>query len=543
MAGALALVAASVGNTAFGAAAPAARMGGAVASVELHGDQWVLRRGVLVGTAAAYGSLSNGTVGGWSTLDIAANLRGANGNATLAYAAAGRLEAALSCWHIGTFAKNNDDPKTGEKSPRVASFIGDSMTWIRGQVASNRSDYWTQVGNSLAQFDGLVEGYQQYCSGTPGYTALTPNQMLYMQMDGDLEDLNSAFMAHRPEATAPGNRTFNDGLRCSMLAKLSDDKQDMFFAHATWDSFSNMSPRIYKIYHLPVVRKGTQAVHTVSFSSSPSWLASIDDWYMTNGTSSLVVIETSHEIQNSQLYKKLSPQTVFCWLRVVVANALAADGAEWAAIFSAYHSGTYNNEWQVIDLHKFTPGANPSPGLLTIVEEIPGLIHAEDMTSTMVAMGGYWPSFNVPYFPDIQRAAGYQPSDWTDDPRHCLLKGLQSSVQSTATMEAAIRHNNFKVDKCSHDDPCTGAISCRADLELPSQMFGGLDGKWSSWTDVMQGGFTAIAELGPTHDNQKVFCWSSHPMSFDPHHGHPDCFDFVPVKISPSPDVPVPSLS
>lgn len=69
---------------------------------------------------------------------------------------------------------------------------------------------------------------------------------------------------------------------------------------------------------------------------------------MTNGTSSLVVIETSHSIRNTALYKKLSQQTVFSWIRSVVANALASDGAEWAALFSAYHSGTYNNEWQVI---------------------------------------------------------------------------------------------------------------------------------------------------------------------------------------------------
>lgn len=48
----------------------------------------------------------------------------------------------------------------------------------------------------------------------------------------------------------------------------------------------------------------------------------------------------------------------------------------------------------------------PKAGLLTIVEEVPGLMHSEDMTSTMMSMGGFWPSFNVPFFPDIQRAAG-----------------------------------------------------------------------------------------------------------------------------------------
>ena len=70
--------------------------------------------------------------------------------------------------------------------------------------------------------------------------------------------------------------------------------------------------------------------------------------YLTHGLSSLGVIETSHSIRNSALYNKLSPDTVPAWIRVVVANALASSGDEWAQLFSAYHSGTYNNEWQVI---------------------------------------------------------------------------------------------------------------------------------------------------------------------------------------------------
>jgi hypothetical protein len=38
----------------------------------------------------------------------------------------------------------------------------------------------------------------------------------------------------------------------------------------------------------------------------------------------------------------------------------------------------------------------------TVLEEIPGLTHWEDMTGTL-ASDGYWPSFNVPYFDDIQK--------------------------------------------------------------------------------------------------------------------------------------------
>ena len=182
-------------------------------------------------------------------------------------------------------------------------------------------------------------------------------------------------------------------------------------------------------YTLPVVQKGQQVTHTVGFSSSPSWLSSIDDWYVTEGTSALAVTETSHSIRNGELYKKLTPKTVSCWIRSVVANTLATDGASWGELFGYMHSGTYNNEWQVIDTAKFTPGVRPAAGggLLTIVEEVPGMVHSEDMSATL-ADDAFWPSFNVPFFPDIQHAAGYSKSDWSTDPRHCLFTALQASV-------------------------------------------------------------------------------------------------------------------
>ena len=113
----------------------------------------------------------------------------------------------------------------------------------------------------------------------------------------------------------------------------------------------------------------------MGFSSSPSWLSSVDDWYMTTGTSDLAVIETSHGINNKKLYNQLTPMSVLCWIRVIVANTLATDGNSWAELFSYEHSGTYNNEWQVVDLEKFTPGTKPreGTGLLTILEELPGI--------------------------------------------------------------------------------------------------------------------------------------------------------------------------
>lgn len=38
-------------------------------------------------------------------------------------------------------------------------------------------------------------------------------------------------------------------------------------------------------------------------------------------------------------------------------------------------------------------------GLLWVVEQIPGLVVSADMTAVLAL--GYWPSFNVPFFPEV----------------------------------------------------------------------------------------------------------------------------------------------
>jgi hypothetical protein len=69
-------------------------------------------------------------------------------------------------------------------------------------------------------------------------------------------------------------------------------------------------------------------------------LPSPDDFYETEQR--LTVIETTNGLMPSAygLYNRIKPETVFSWIRVMVANRMATDGASWSNIFSLHNSGT-----------------------------------------------------------------------------------------------------------------------------------------------------------------------------------------------------------
>jgi hypothetical protein len=116
--------------------------------------------------------------------------------------------------------------------------------------------------------------------------------------------------------------------------------------------------RIFKMYDLPYSFSSTgstSATETavvpgsrIAFSSYPGNLFSTDDWYTLS--SGLAVTETTIDNHNTTLWKHVVPTgTVLTWIRTMVANRLATNGPDWASSFSKYNSGTYNNEFHVVD--------------------------------------------------------------------------------------------------------------------------------------------------------------------------------------------------
>eukprot|EP00933_Yihiella_yeosuensis_P019961 TRINITY_DN16099_c1_g1_i2.p1 TRINITY_DN16099_c1_g1~~TRINITY_DN16099_c1_g1_i2.p1 ORF type:complete len:236 (+),score=38.66 TRINITY_DN16099_c1_g1_i2:464-1171(+) len=218
----------------------------------------------------------------------------------------------------------------------------------------------------------------------------------------------------------------------------------------------------------------------------------------------------------------------------MVANMLASTAHDWAKLFSHHHSGTYNNQWMVLDLQRFGSGGKNSltasseegEGLFVVLEEAPGLIVSADM-SARLRKDLYWASYNVAYFPEIRKRVN-ESSSWQMAPRAQIFRQQVSKVESMEGMKSIMAWNDYLHSNISKGDPAK-AIMARGDLypKGKKRAAGGIDSKVSSFTDY-SAGMISHARVGQTHDSVPPFCWGSDPeVDKTPHRSHPRCFNFT----------------
>jgi hypothetical protein len=228
---------------------------------------------------------------------------------------------------------------------------------------------------------------------------------------------------------------------------------------------------------------------------------------------------------------------------------MAHDGKEWYTTFKQHASGTYVNQYMVVDFKKFEPGHALKPGTLWVIEEIPGLVQGADVTETLTR--GYWPSYNVPYFPDVYSISGYDSRDVQSKlgsdaeyqlaPRAKIFRRDENKVVDMTTLKRMMRYNNYRNDPYSFDGERQNpdyAICARGDLSTTRPSAGGCyDGKVTSWK---HGFFNASAEVvnGPsngdvTYGALPPFTWAG-PFANITHEGLPEVYDFDWVSTAPS---------
>ncbi|CAJ0941033.1 unnamed protein product, partial [Mesorhabditis belari] len=461
--------------------------------------------------------------------------------------AAGFVEGRATRKLIGMHIRNTVDgycDGAEEYCKKLYTFLLENMLWMEHMIAQNPEDiYWKQVNVTLNQLNGIIDGYEGKLNGYRTTEELVAHPIFNIQLAGDGEDL--ALLFKRPEHL----RSAWKGQHCSALVRLLPDHSDLYFSHVTWSSYSTMLRVLKKI----TWKMNSKVVpgNSYSFSSYPGAIPSTDDFMLSS--SGLAILETTISNYNKKIMKDfIKPETVLCFIRAQIATRLSTGNAQWAEIFAKYNSGTYNNQWVIVDYKKFKPGLKklPKQGLIHILEQLPGYIQHKDLSEYLIDQL-YWPSYNMPYFPDVYNDSmtasfAEKYGDWfTYDktPRALIFKRDYEKVEDMESMRRLMRSNDYTNDplsRCDCDPPYSAenAISCRSELNprtgtypfdaLGHRDHGATDMKLTNYRLHKKLRFQAIS--GPTSDSVPVFDWSTSDLSKTvPHEGQPTRWEFPPV--------------
>ncbi|EFA78500.1 phospholipase B [Heterostelium album PN500] len=488
---------------------------------------------------------------GWGYISIQTN--GAY-NDTQQASAAGYLEGYVSAemiyqnWYnmyVNEYKKSVND--------KAIAWIDSNNRYMQQQVAENLDDpYWQQVGLVMTQVASLFQGYND--ATTDPSQSLEFYDILLMNMDGDMIDLAPALNISFDAATAaalPPKQHLENFMRktghCSSLIKLTDDLTELYAGHTTWSSFYEMV-RMFKIYTFAFSSSSLSRSATTMFSSYPASLSSIDDFYLLD--TGLVVVETTNGMMNNNLYYLVTPSSVLSWIRVIIANRMASNGANWCTTFGRENSGTYNNQWIIVDYNKFESGVDAHDGMVYVLEQIPGYVEYDDVTN--IVRTGYWPSYNVPYFEYIYNVSGFNNTQsygnffsYSGNPRAMIFRRDANNVYTFEQYQAELRYNNWEHDPLSAGNS-GNAISSRFDLVTKSDpnnpylnkdAFGGIDSK--AVNHAMVRNMQVAAQSGPTYDQQPPFNWKQGDWTYT-HVGMPEIWQFPWMIMTTNNMVPAP---
>uniref|UniRef100_A0A3Q1JAU7 Phospholipase B-like n=1 Tax=Anabas testudineus TaxID=64144 RepID=A0A3Q1JAU7_ANATE len=465
-----------------------------------------LKEGVLETEGDAYGYLNSTLFStGWSVLEIRAGYGQTPETDELTFFLAGYLEGFLTAQQIMDHYTNMypqliQDPKVLSK---VQTFMKDQDAWVRQQVKLNKTSdpLWKHAGYIVAQLDGLQAGVADWAK-KQGKKPLSLFDIQFLSAVGDLLDLIPALV---PSATIPVQKYKRPGMgHCSALIKMLPGYENLMFGHSSWYTYA-ATMRIYKHwdFHITEPHTATGKLEIIAY---------------------ILLICTLSEI-------------LLAWQRVRLAHSLAHTGEEWAKTFSRYNSGTYNNQYMVVDRTKVKLKSSIDDGALTVVEQIPGLVEYSDQTQAL--RRGYWPSYNIPFHRKIYLLSGYEEmwkrygDDFSYDlcPRAKIFRRDQADVRDLDSLKRMMRFNNYKKDPYSQGDPCK-SICCRGDLKSEGPTPDGCyDSKVTDFQ--MAGDLRAEAVNGPTTQNG---LW---PFSWDKfgsisHQGLPRFYNFTFVQMQPA---------
>jgi hypothetical protein len=465
---------------------------------------------------------------GWDFLSITTNNQFSD---ELQAEAAGRLEASLTKNKIYTHYTNMLST-AGHLKNDTAQFFIRQEEFLLSKKDEYKSDSILYNAYLLyLQFKGLRDQYNKEADDDKKIEDVEFN---VMNSFGDVFDINSKY--NRPSFDEMDKEEiynyFALNNHCSAIFKLKYDLSDIFFGHNSW-YYSNMMTKMFKEYNLNFNHDSIKT-HNVMFSSYPGSIVSNDDFYFTS--TGLVVIETTNANYNQSAFDLINEESLLCWQRVQISNRMSGSAKEWTETFAIYNSGTYNNQYMVLDTKKIEIGniTKIPDNSLMIIEQMPGFIEANDVTNHLKF--GYWPSYNVPYsknisdYANVTNTINSKPernmklySQYNSCSRAKIMRRDQNNIHDIESMKYFMHYNDYKNDPFSEGEPGE-SIAARYDLrEKNARCYGAYDTKLSSVQEIKKSDKKPIyLYCGATRKVEPFFNFNCDACKNVKHEGIPD---------------------
>ena len=364
----------------------------------------------------------------------------------------GYLEGYITYKRIYDHYRNNNNYKfyknNGVMPDYLEKFFSLNVEFIKkmGIKYGDTDPYFHEAYNYYNQLIGILDGYNTRVEEEKKLNISLeieqislPHFMAIISV-GDIDELENIKKENRPNyKNMTSEQIINfvtERMHCSSLIKVAPDFSNIWFGHATWSGYNRLI-KMFKEYRYFPGGKFPVKSNTILISGYPGVINSNDDFYITSAN--LYVAETTNHVFNTSLFDNLTPESFTCWLRTMIALRLADNGKTWCEIFQKLNSGTYNNQFMILDLKLIDIDKKEiSDEDLYIIEQLPGFCGVEDVTNYL--RRGYWPSYNIPFLMKVREIAGvldileerpelYDSYDYTGSPRANIFRRDQDSVK------------------------------------------------------------------------------------------------------------------
>ena len=439
---------------------------------------------------------------GWDKLAITTN---SIFNDELQAEAAGRLEGELTKDRIYPHYLNikDDFPMTDKVSDfleKQESFVFDSM-----QNGGKNDPMLYNAYLIKIQYNAIMD---QYNSVVDSSRKLSKNDFHILNYVAELPDIFDKFRVQQHGETDYTKMTkeqleenFLKRTHCSSIFKSKNDLSEIYFGHNTWNTYYS-TIRIIKEYNLNYNNRWVKSKNII-FTSYPATMSSLDDFYLSSH--GLVTIETTNIFYNDTLFNEITHEALFTGERAMISNRISNSSKEWTENFKKYNSGTYNNQFMVLDKNKVNlVNKSIENDAFYIVEQLPGFAKSNNVTDFLKF--GYWSSYNVPFDKEIYKKSLIQevidsnPSaaasiDYDNCARTKIFRREQSSAVNLEGFMTLMRYNKYLTDPYSDKNP-SSSISARSDLR--GSCSGAYDSKVGVLSDFSNGKVKFHLIGGPT---------------------------------------------